>query len=73
MKMEDRVLKLVVKKMTGEATAKELQKLNDLGEKNVILHDTMEFLFTETKDERQADNRSQVLFEKIKAKIKSTE
>ena len=72
MKIKDHVITLATKKMAGEATSKELQDLNDLFEKDGALYEALQFLFSERNDnEQQPDDHSQLLFEKIKAKIKS--
>ena len=72
MKTEDQIIKLVAKKMTGEATDIELQKLNDLFEEHPVLHKALTLLMTErTELYSPPDDRSRLLFEKIKARIKN--
>jgi len=72
MKTEDQIIKLVAKKMAGEATDIELQKLNDLFEENPALHKALALLLAErTELYSPPDDRSRILFEKIKARINS--
>ncbi|MES2110187.1 MAG: hypothetical protein V4577_15625 [Bacteroidota bacterium] len=69
---EDQVIKLVVKKMTGRANPNELQELDDLFEKDAALYKALQLLFTDRTEAWQPpDDRSRLLFEKIKAKINS--
>lgn len=70
MKTEDQVIKLVAKKMAGEATDIELQKLNDLFEKDAGLYKALALLLADkTAPYSPPDDRSRILFEKIKARI----
>jgi hypothetical protein len=70
MKTEDQVIKLVAKKMAGEATDMELQKLNDLFEKDAGLYKALALLLADkTVPDSPPDDRSRILFEKIKARI----
>jgi len=70
MKTEDQLIKLAAKKMTGEATGIELQKLNDLFDKSAGLYKVLELLLADkTELESPPDDRSRLLFEKIKARI----
>ena len=67
---EEQLIKLVAKKMTGEATGIELQKLNDLFEESAGLYKALELLLADkTEPEPGPDDRSRLLFEKIKARI----
>jgi len=70
MKTEDQIIKLVAKKMTGEATDTDLQKLNDLFEEHADLHKALAFLLAhKTELYSPPDDRSHLLFERIKARI----
>ena len=70
MKTEDQIIKLVAKKMAGEATDMELQKLNDLFEEHAGLHKALALLLADkTETYWPPDDRSRLLFEKIKARI----
>lgn len=70
MKTEDQLIKLAAKKMTGEATDIELQKLDDLFEKSTGLYNVLELLLADkTEPESPPGDRSRLLFEKIKARI----
>jgi len=70
MKTEDQIIKLVAKKMAGEATDIELQKLNDLFEEHSDLYKALALLLADkTELYSPPDDRSRILFEKIKARI----
>ena len=70
MKTEDEAVKLAAKKMTGEATGIELQKLDDLFKKNAGLYKVLELLLADkTEPGSPPADRSRLLFEKIKARI----
>ena len=70
MKAEDQIIKLVAKKMAGEATDMELQKLNDLFEEHPRLHKALALLLAhKTELYSPPDDRSRIFFEKIKARI----
>jgi hypothetical protein len=70
MKIEDRVIELAVKKMTGEASIEEQQELNDLLQDDAHAQEALKVLLEEHYYEEPApDDRSRLLFEKIKAKI----
>jgi len=70
MKTDDEVVKLTAKKMTGEATGIELQKLDDLFDKSAGLYKVLEVLLADkTEPESTPGDRSRILFEKIKARI----
>jgi len=72
MKTEDQIIKLVAKKVAGEATDMELQKLNDLFEEHAALYKALALLLADkTETYSPPDDRSRILFEKIKARINS--
>ena len=70
MKTEDQIIKLIAKKMAGEATDIDLQMLNDLFEEHASLHKALAILLADkTEPYSPPDDRSRILFEKIKARI----
>jgi len=70
MKIDNRIIELVVKKMIGEAGVEELQELNILLHTNADMQEAIAILLEEwTYEEQVPGNQNHLLFEKIKAKI----
>jgi hypothetical protein len=74
MEIDDRTLKLVVKRLMHEATIDELQQLDDLLKRNCDASKLFQLLFEEGRSEEYVDrNDSLRLFSEILARIKMNE
>ncbi|MES2109831.1 MAG: hypothetical protein V4577_13825 [Bacteroidota bacterium] len=70
MKIDDRIIELAIKKMLGEACVEELQELNNLLQDDVDVQKALKTLLEEwTYEDKVSEDRSRLLFEKIKARI----
>ncbi len=72
MDIEDHILNLITKKLANEASAEDLDELNELLQQNPKIHDTVKLIFEwwHEDQEQKTEHNSYSLFKKVLERIK---